>query len=255
MHSNKAKKTEVLEQLRHATGADSELTSPEEWQQTASDLQRNRERLNRYVYCLHQKHYNGMTIRQALGWIIAYPHSPELEFSWTSPDVHSAEEWKALQSQVKELGTVLREIGVLLNHPLKWVQTQEWSNAWQQKTLEKSHSLRNLIIKIKDDLKLIESKINAPLNELSLSQFPALQMLCSQLQNLPNQPLDFAFSPYAHNVLETGQQALSQLERYQKIQSDLSCSYSTHSFQKIPLSDCQAWWGQSLQAWWPRSAL
>ena len=58
LHSNKARKSDVLNQLRTSWDAAS-LKSDDEWEKRAKELRTLRDRLNRVVDKLHKKHRNG----------------------------------------------------------------------------------------------------------------------------------------------------------------------------------------------------
>ncbi len=255
LHSNKARKTEVLEQLRKSVELESMVDELTDWEQTSRELQQQRDRLNKYAQRLHQQHRNGLTIRQALGWVTVFPKLGELNFPWASADAHTEEDWQQLQEQVKELGVLLAEIGDPHQHPLSWVSATDWSFGWQQKLLRSAQLLKMHLSRLRETLQKLESHLGLPLQQLPMQQLPALKDLCANLSRLPMQPLAFAFRARAPEVLELTHQALSQLNQFNQLRRELSCEYTAETFQEIPLVDCKQWWQKSSNTWWPNSVI
>lgn len=90
LHSNKARKLDVLEQLRQAWEVKGEVDA-EEWRREAQRLKALRDELNTYVEHLHRKHRNGLTAFNAIGRIIGGADMPRLKLSWPSADSHDAD--------------------------------------------------------------------------------------------------------------------------------------------------------------------
>src|SRR5262249_6667503 len=70
VHSAKAQKTAVLNQLGVAWEIRTEAVSVE-WERATSDLKAVRDRLNAVVFALHRRHPNGLTAHQAMGRVVA----------------------------------------------------------------------------------------------------------------------------------------------------------------------------------------
>src|SRR5207249_369630 len=87
LHSNKARKVEVLEQLKRSWDATGEI-DPETWKSEAQRLGRLRAELNRYVERLHQRHSNGLSAYEAIGRVVAGKDVPQLGLSWPSIHAH-----------------------------------------------------------------------------------------------------------------------------------------------------------------------
>lgn len=86
LHSNKAKKTEVLAQLAKAWSAGAQK-SEEEWRREAEKLKTVRDRLNRVVDYMHTKRRNGLTPHQAIGVRVRDQElADRLAFTWPQAD-------------------------------------------------------------------------------------------------------------------------------------------------------------------------
>lgn len=81
LHSNKAKKAEVLDQLRSAWASKGEF-SESEWKREAMRLKSLRDDLGNYVNRIHAKYRNGLTPYLAIGQVIANENIPIAKLSW-----------------------------------------------------------------------------------------------------------------------------------------------------------------------------
>ena len=70
LHSNKARKLDVLAQLKTAWEAKGDI-DPEAWAAEAQRLKRLRDELNVYVERLHHRHSNGRSMFDAIGVVVA----------------------------------------------------------------------------------------------------------------------------------------------------------------------------------------
>jgi hypothetical protein len=70
VHSTKAQKSSVLEQLATAW-RERNLVTEEDWSTAAGDLKKKRDQLNKLVSALHRRRANGMTAYEAFGRVVA----------------------------------------------------------------------------------------------------------------------------------------------------------------------------------------
>jgi very-short-patch-repair endonuclease len=91
VHSTKAQKSSVLEQLATAW-RERNLVTEEHWSTAAGDLKKKRDQLNRLVSALHRRRANGMTAYEAFGRVVAdRDRLADVGLSWPTGTVHSAE--------------------------------------------------------------------------------------------------------------------------------------------------------------------
>ena len=81
LHSNKAGKGDVLEQLDRAWTTREEL-EPGKWERRADELKAAREKLNRLVRALHRRHANDMTLHQAIGRVVRDQEGVAVRLGW-----------------------------------------------------------------------------------------------------------------------------------------------------------------------------
>lgn len=128
VHSQKASKTAVIDQLDQAWAA-AEETGDTDWNVLGGDLQFERARLNEYVEALHRRHPNGMSIHQAVG-IAVRDEGVEIDLGWSSDLRMDEQQLKTCRRIARRLG-VAHDAVVDLGDGFESIWTGEWSNAWQ----------------------------------------------------------------------------------------------------------------------------
>jgi very-short-patch-repair endonuclease len=131
LHSSKARKLEVLQQLREAWDARGGVDAAE-WADTARRVKALRDELNTYVERLHVRRGNGMTVHGAIGRVVAGRDIIHIGLSWPSPDAHDQVALDALRDLVDRIDATLGPLGDVASHPLAAVAHAEWSPSWQQ---------------------------------------------------------------------------------------------------------------------------
>ncbi|HEY0835619.1 MAG TPA: DUF3320 domain-containing protein [Azospirillum sp.] len=140
LHSSKARKLDVLDQLRRSWEAMGEVDA-DAWRREAHRLRTLRDQLNVYVDRLHHKHRNGLTAHMAIGRVVAGRDMPVINLSWPSPDVHDADTLDAMRELVDRLDLHAKEIGAIADSPLTLVSRGEWAPTWQHALLDAARTL------------------------------------------------------------------------------------------------------------------
>ena len=252
LHSNKARKLDVLAQLQKAWESQAQF-APEEWQAEADKLQRYRDELNRYVGRLHHKHRNGLTIFRAIGVVVEGAEVPALNLFWHSPEAHNAQELDAIRDVAERLGVNATAVGQaqLLSGPLSAVSHDDWTPVWQQAFLATTRHLipiAEAVLKAKIAFEKVTALPDLPTNHrarealLSLTQClpaaaghhwrfvfrPDVRELFTRLHNgldlvLQHRALNDQLSPlWSDAVLAQCKKALALLAEYDRIRSQLS---------------------------------
>lgn len=148
VHSTKAQKSSVLEQLA-AAWRDRNLVAEEHWTAAAGDLRKKRDQLNKLVSALHCRRSNGMTAYEAFGRVVAdRDHLPDVGLSWPVGTVHTPGQLAQMQELCSDIRTALQAIGNPSTHPLQGIERTKWNPAWVQtfhQLVDRLHaSLRNV---------------------------------------------------------------------------------------------------------------
>ena len=128
VHSTKAQKSAVLNQLR-AAWHERAVPTTDDWTAATRDLARYRDELNGLVSALHRRRGNGMSAYQAFGRTVANRDQfLNLRLDWPDGE-HSPETLGAMRETCRELRTALNEVGDPSVHPLRGIEATDWSPA------------------------------------------------------------------------------------------------------------------------------
>ncbi|WFU20729.1 DUF3320 domain-containing protein [Bradyrhizobium sp. CB3481] len=132
VHSTKAQKSSVLEQLATAW-RERNLVTEEHWSTAAGELKKRRDQLNRLVSALHRRRANGMTAYEAFGRVIADRNRlADIELTWPAGTVHSPGQLARMRESCADIRTALEAVGDPSVHPLQGIEQTRWNPAWAQ---------------------------------------------------------------------------------------------------------------------------
>ncbi|MBV2131589.1 DUF4011 domain-containing protein [Pseudomonas sp. MAP12] len=254
LHSNKARKPDVIRQLGAAWQAGAEL-GPGEWERETTRLRLLRDELNQLVKALHETRRNGLSIRQALATAVAGARVPEVRLRWASADQHDAGAREQLLAVAERIDLNAAELGDLAGHPLAFVQQEEWSLAWQQDLLQqaetlavRARTLRDALVELSQRLGLIR-----PLN--GRGQLAALEQLLDLLPQTIGKELGFAFQADVLERLDALNRAVGLLERFAAAEGALSVPWPRERLLALDLAALQRRWQEAADCWWPLKIL
>jgi very-short-patch-repair endonuclease len=163
VHSTKAQKSSVLEQLATAW-RERNLVTEDHWSAAAGDLKKKRDQLNRLVSALHRRRANGMTAYEAFGRVVAdRDRLADLGLAWPAGTVHSPEQLAQMRETCADIRTALEAIGDPATHPLQGIEQTRWNPAWAQ-------SLQQLIDRLQVTLQQMRVAADALGTSLGLNE-------------------------------------------------------------------------------------
>lgn len=189
LHSAKASKKEVLEQLRAAL--DAKPAPPHaDWNKHCAALGAARDRLNAYVSELHRVRPSGESLFSALATLTDLGEQPQVEIP--APDITqtTADQLTAWREAVHLLAERTRPIGSPANHPLAGIGLTDWDFDLPARATTAITSAHAAL----DDLRIAtESWLSAALPSitpahLSLTDLETLTALAQLLLESPNPP-------------------------------------------------------------------
>lgn len=130
LHSAKAKKLEVVQQLGAALDARSNFDQ-QTWDRAATRLGSLRSQLNELVDALHHVHANGLTVRGAITTCALEAGRPVSPLAWTDVNAHDRGALDDMRENVRRIAALASEVGDLRDHPLAEIGQTEWTNGWQ----------------------------------------------------------------------------------------------------------------------------
>ncbi|OQW63392.1 MAG: DNA helicase [Nitrospira sp. ST-bin5] len=191
LHSAKARKTEVLAQLRAAMEAAQGQTAVG-WRRESERVGRLRADLNDFVRALHKRHGNGLTVRGATDTVIRYREWTPARMPWLDPDTHDEEALDRLRETIRTIQSVVGELGELKSHPLALVQHTDWTNAWEERLLKEASILETAASRLQEAAVAIAPALGVKLDAPSAALLDAVVGLIDVLLLAPQVPKGFA---------------------------------------------------------------
>lgn len=184
LHSNKSKKSAVLEQLK-ATTEVVKTTSPEDFASLSERLHNLREELSDYVELLHKKTLSGISLYEAL---YMYQNLSDILSEFEFPNSVAEEltsakfiEWKDTAEQIQVISDLC---GSISKHPLRELPIENYTPAIKAELKEILEKQIGLIRQFTDASHEILQLFGCDITCKSLSSFNALSELSESLAKL-----------------------------------------------------------------------
>lgn len=251
VHSNKARKVEVIEQLGAAWEAKDALDASE-WKKEAQRLLELREKLNVFVEHLHARHRNGLTAYVAMGRIAAGSQVSPIGLSWSGVDAHDSDTLQRLGDLADQLDTLAAEIGAVAGSPLDVVERSEWSPKWQQALIETAtlaaEQAGELVTAASSFCKavgLAEARLDARTQD-------GLAGLARVLPEASGRDWRFSLLPDARSAAEKMRRGVELLKLHRDRWQELSGRYRPQA-TALNLRMLAQDWNLAKALWWPAS--
>ena len=253
LHSNRANKKEVLEQLRTAWDARGDADEAA-WAAEAARLKALRDRLNQVAEQLHRPYRNGLTPYLAMARVVAGRDQPAPRLAWPSVDTHDRAGYEVLRALAGRIDRDAIEIGPLADNPLTAIREDEWRFAWEEALVAATRALAEAARGL--DRALLPLATHFGLDPASdRRRLDALAALSAALADIgPEDDLSFAIDADAEPVLEQARKAVTIIDFVVKAQSGMSAIYADTAIAQLDLDGLAQRWEEAAQTWWPRSA-
>ena len=190
LHSNKARKLDVIQQLGQALDASGEgVHDDADWLKATGRLGNLRDDLNQYVERLHASHRNGFTVQHAFGEVVNGFDIPYIRLHWPSSDQHDQVEFERLCGAAERLGTNAVAVGNIGSNPLAVVANGDWSPDLEQRLVDAASLLieRAELVAGADEF---AQALGSSVTKMPLAQLTVLRTLagdiCSVQAKLPD---------------------------------------------------------------------
>lgn len=253
LHSNKARKTEVLEQLRESWNPLSN-NLPSEWTKEAERLKKLRDRLNLIVDRLHRPRKNGLTAHYAMGVKVRDEAlTSQIKFNWVNSEVHDEESLDQLRDVVERLRIQALAIGDMNNSPFHLIETAEWSPQWESEITAMAGDLATQTVKLRSALHQLLEIIKISLPDESLKRLNGVAALAKAMQKAYREEAGFALSAEGTDYIEGLELAVNHLRRYSDSQALLSCAYEKNAWRNLDGLELEQDWSEACSQWWPKA--
>ncbi|MBZ0123326.1 MAG: DUF4011 domain-containing protein, partial [Roseovarius sp.] len=206
LHSAKAKKTEVLQQLGKSLEMGGQRTA-EDWVREAERLAQLRQELNGLVDALHRQHANGLTAFEAIGTCIEHDGEEPSPMPWTDPLAHCRDDLDKLRETIRRMAARMGALGNLSDHALNQIGQTEWTPSWQDDLLNLVKNLDQAIDALRKKAGAMGEIIGQPTRGLSIDSYSALDQLADVLLTMPTVPVVTPMPNMTRNFSHTGKAA------------------------------------------------
>jgi len=250
LHSAKARKTEVLAQLRAAMEVSKQFTE-EGWRREAERLAALRADLNGLVRALHRRHRNGLTVRAATDTAIRYRNWTPASLRWSDPDTHDEAALDRVRELVRTIQSVVGEMGGVKGRPLSLVRQTEWTHAWEERLLQEAGALDAAAQRVQQTVDAIAPALGLNFDAPSAALLEALDGLIDVLLQAPNVPAGFASHGANAKVRARVQVVRGHGERRRDYWRQLAASFKPE-IAKVSGEQLARHWDSATATWWPR---
>lgn len=252
LHSNKAKKAGVLEQLKTSWEGFSQ-SRVSDWQAEAERLKTLRDRLNRFVNALHKRRQNSLTAHYAIGIKVRDGDlAAKVRLSWPNADYHNAQQLQKLRETAELLSVQAGALGGFVDHPLKAIANYEWRPQWQEDVVRAARQLNTSAEQVTAHLESLAKATGLTLGEVGAAKLVAIAEFGQVMLDSYRKQASFALEPDAPDRLDALEEAVGQLKTYIEQQARLSCSYGALAWKKLDADSLKREWNEATHTWWPR---
>tara|TARA_R110002049_G_scaffold130820_1_gene289278 strand:+ start:7775 stop:13804 length:6030 start_codon:yes stop_codon:yes gene_type:complete len=249
LHSNKARKTDVLNQLKEAWSAG--LAKAEEaWEEEANSLLSLRDRLNKLVNQLHHKHPNGMTAHYGLGVKVRDEVlAQRVSFSWPSGSQHSKVDLDRIREAVGLLQVQARTVGEVSGNPFQVISHGDWSPTWEREMLTSAIKLSSAARQVETTCEALSSSIEVRLPDRSIKRLESFGEFSEVLRAAYRKQTAFALEAEGQDRIEALEKSVVHLKAYAAAQARLSCPYDPMAWRRLDGEELLSRWADSENYW------
>lgn len=217
LHSNKANKKSVLDQLGVAW-TQRESASQSDWIKRALELENVRHHLNRYVEELHHQHTIGFSPRDAMARVVRFQYEHPLRLIWEAnleqAPIKSKADVDPLLATAKDMGIAFAEVADLDPKVFASINQTEWSNQWRATTVELANKIVITAKQAQQAMQDLLKTLDAQLEIISPAQLSSLSGLAELCDIASQGNVDFALT-------SGGSSRVSSLKRIAELQGEL----------------------------------
>ncbi|MBA1146676.1 DUF3320 domain-containing protein [Ectothiorhodospiraceae bacterium WFHF3C12] len=254
LHSSKARKLDVLEQLRSAWDSQADLDA-EQWEREAKRLASLRQELNAFVTHLHHRYPNALTPHYAIGKVIGGRDVPRVNVGWNSPETHDADALQELRDIAERIDINSAELGSVAESAFTGVAEPDWSPSWQHDLIDAAKRAMPVLRTFADHARALEESCGLPSAPLTRDRLRSLSSLAKVLPWAYGRNYAFALEPQGPQTISELKQGLELLEQRRSTLAQLSVEYRPDALSDLPIGELNELWAEAESTWWPRKAI
>lgn len=251
LHSNKANKKDVLNQLKLSwDGSSSSIEA--DWSATAQELLRLRNELNLVVKELHKPMSQGISPYFAMGVSIKYDQIAKLvQLQWPSINSHDTESYQSMKELARKLQIQAGQCQSLFkSNVFAMIMNPSWDPIWQKAIVGEAQTLAKASKKVLETCKAFIEAIDVSIDEINNPQIVKTFFdLASILNDSSLQSASYAFSPTGIDKIEALETAIQHLTTYIKAKESLHCSCPADIWKYVDGEELALQWELAERKW------
>ena len=253
LHSNKASKADVLNQLRDAWSYAQNVASGD-WEGEGERLRDLRDRLNRIVDRLHLRRRNGLTAHHAIGLKVRDASlASRVSLVWPSADHHNEAGLREMRDAVEKLRIQVAAVGNTSESPFQLVTHDDWSPQWEANIVERAGRLSASMLALERSCEGFQRVVGIGGTYRNMSGLQALADLASLLGECWQKQAGYALDPNGGEKIDGLTEAASRLRSFVEAVASLSCPYEALAWRKLDGDEVGRRWKAATSTWWPKS--
>lgn len=251
LHSSKAKKSEVLQQLGQALDIVGQRTA-DDWAREAERLARLRQELNGLVDSLHRRHPSGLTVFEAIGSCIERAGEEPSSMPWADALTHSRDQLDKLRETSRRMTALAGALGPLHGHALVLIGKGDWSPTWQDELLAAAQALDFAIRLFREKSQTVGNLLGYASTGLSLQAYASLDQLADVMLSAPKVPVGLARQAHDVNarlcVHSLAKHGIARNDHWERVGPGWNMQLS-----KLNATELEVHWSQASSTWWPKN--
>ena len=250
LHSNKANKKDVLNQLRQSWENANTLID-DKWGKTSDSLLKVRDELNTTVKELHKTGSNGLTPYYAMSVCIRNTDLADLiSFNWNSANTHTVEDYNYLKDLVHKIQVQAETCTNLFDSKtFNCITNSNWEPNWQQNIVAEGKNISSIVPKL---VKSCEDFAKTVGVNVQIEDFNIIKNLYDLSQILKDTALNtanYAFAPSGMEKIELLETAVSHLREYIKARESLRCMCPADIWKVVDGNELVQRWNLAEEKW------
>lgn len=206
LHSNKANKKAVLEQLRVATDS-RDYAKSHWWVDSVRELKGKRDRLNSFVKALHKKSIFGLSARDAIARDVFYKDKHCLSIEWPlgfeSAPIDSSEGLDEMLKAISLAALAYQDISHLNPAQFHIIKARSWSNAWQSRVIDCLTRYKSVLNDLYPSAAILASSFSVGLRENTLNNLVRINALAELIGSAESNPLSYLVARGSKDLIDS----------------------------------------------------
>ncbi len=249
LHSNKSKKTDVLEQLNRSLET-TRVARSADFEREAHRLDEARKAISDYVNLLHEKQKAGWSLYDSIAAMESYarPELPKKQIPETSLNQLDPELWRQWTSWLARFQAITSLIIHPKRHPLASFKPARYTLAIHETIAERIKDLLARLPTMEKRSRSLMESIHWPFSIQSREEWNRFVEVARTLRDIPDMDLDLCHYLSDRENYETYQKWRQTYGQYQSLLQSILGEYN-RSVLDLDLQTIELRWKQARQSW------